>query len=172
MDAGHPGLRAVGAPAAIRGLWERLEGQGARPVGEDAWEVRRVERGRPLAGRELTEEHNPWEARLGHTVHPDKGCYIGQEVIARLDAYDKVKQRLVGLRWTQGGMPDPGTTLTADGREVGHLTSVARSAHLRSNLALAYLRRESWDPGTRVGFGTAAGHQEAEVSSLPFAASA
>ncbi|MFH1567725.1 MAG: folate-binding protein, partial [Gemmatimonadota bacterium] len=93
---GGAGLRLLGPPESLRDVWSRLLAAGACPLGEDVAEVLRIESGTP-GPRELTTDHNPWEAGLGHLVHANKGCYIGQEVIARLSTYDKVKQRLVGV---------------------------------------------------------------------------
>ena len=105
-----PGLRAFGPPDAVKDLWQHLAAAGARPIGAATWKILRVEQGLPLLGRELTQEYNPWEAGLGRAIHLDKGCYIGQEVIARLDTYDKVKQHLVGLRLSAAQLPLNGTT--------------------------------------------------------------
>jgi len=177
---GHPGLRAVGNPDVIGELWEKLEGAGASPAGELAWEILRVEDGLPAYGRELTDEHNPWEAGLNDAIHMNKGCYIGQEVIARLDSYDKVKQHLVGLRWTGGPLPSPNSgaegrephrgsaSLTIDGKVVGGITSVVHSPHLNQNIGLAYVRRAHCESGTRLTFSVDATEQVVEVADLPF----
>lgn len=177
---GHPGLRAAGNPDVIGGLWEKLEGAGATPAGELAWEILRVEDGLPAYGRELTDEHNPWEAGLDDAIHMNKGCYIGQEVIARLDSYDKVKQHLVGLRWAEGPLPPLGAcaeggeprsgsaSLTADGKVVGSITSAVYSPHLSQNIGLAYVRRAHCDPGTRLTVSIDDTEQVVEVTDLPF----
>ena len=82
----------------------------------------------------------------------DKGCYIGQEVIARLDTYDKVKQHLVGLHLPAGDLPTPGQSLRDDRREVGRITSTADSPTL-GPIAPGFMRRDTCDAGyrTRVG---------------------
>ncbi|MCC7264252.1 MAG: aminomethyltransferase family protein [Candidatus Latescibacteria bacterium] len=147
---GHAGLRAIGPVEKLRPGWESLLEAGAQPLGEQAWEVLRVEAGLPLQGRELGEEHNPWEANLGRTVHMNKGCYIGQEVIARLDTYDKVKQRLVGLELPSGPLPPASSVLRAGHAEAGHLTSAVTVPGRAGGLGLAYVRREHWQPGTQL----------------------
>jgi folate-binding protein YgfZ len=144
---GHPGLRAIGPAAQLRALWEGLRAVGAQPLGEEAWEALRVQAGVPVQGRELGEEHNPWEANLGRTIHMNKGCYIGQEVIARLDTYDKVKQRLMGLELPEGPLPAVGALLRAGSAEAGRLTSAAHLPGQPGNFGLAYVRREHWQPG-------------------------
>lgn len=145
---GHAGLRAMGAAEQLRDWWEKLAKAGAQPLGEEAWEALRIGAGLPERGRELGEEHNPWEANLGRMIHMDKGCYIGQEVIARLDTYDKVKQRLMGLELPAGPLPSRGAVLRAGNTEAGRLTSATRVPGQQTGIALAYLRREHWQPDT------------------------
>ena len=162
---GLPGLRAFGPADALGGLWESLVGAGAVPLGETAFESLRLEHGQPAKGHELTDGHTPWEANLGRTIHMDKGCYIGQEVIARLDTYDKTKQYLGGLLLPAGALPDAGTPLTLDGRGAGRLTSAAYSIGLGRNIGLAYLRRDHVQPGTLLRLGDDG--PEAQVVELP-----
>ena len=105
-----------------------MHGAGAVQLSDGGFETIRVEEGCPALERELTEDHNPWEAGLDRAIHIDKGCYLGQEVIARLDTYDKVKQRLVGLRIPVAGRIDGSSRLVSvDGRMAGEITSSAFS---------------------------------------------
>ncbi|MFN3679179.1 YgfZ/GcvT domain-containing protein [Thermosynechococcus sp.] len=85
------------------------------------WEHLRIRQGRPAADAELTEAYNPLEARLGHTISFNKGCYIGQETIARLNTYQGVKQYLWGLELSAAVTPP--TPLLFEGEKVGLLTS-------------------------------------------------
>ena len=158
-----PGLRVFGPPATVEALWQRLAVAGARPIGAATWEILRVEQGLPLLGRELTQDYNPWEAGLGRAIHLDKGCYIGQEVIARLDTYDKVKQHLVGLRLSAAELPPTGQPLRDGAREVGRITSAVHSPSL-GPIALAYVRRSACAEGTALD----ADGTQATVVSLPF----
>ena len=158
-----PGLRAFGPLAAVEALWQRLTTAGAHPIGAATWEILRVEQGLPLLGRELTQDYNPWEAGLDRAIHLDKGCYIGQEVIARLDTYDKVKQHLVGLRLSTAELPTTGQPLRDGVREVGRITSAVHSPSL-GPIALAYVRRSACAEGTALD----AGGTQATVVSLPF----
>ena len=112
---------------AWRELLDAGSGLGLKPAGSDALEALRIDRGRPAYGRELTQDFNPLEAGLEGYVSFNKECYIGQEVVARLNAYDKVQRRLVGLAWEGEYEPPPGAELRAGGRRVGVLTSVAAS---------------------------------------------
>ena len=121
-------------------------------------------------GAELTEDHNPWEAGLDKAIHLDKGCYLGQEVIARLDTYDKVKQRLVGLRMPATLRIDGSSRLVSrDGRKAGEITSTAFSPTLGSRISLAYIRNQFCAPGTELAFEDEKGTPYiVTVSELPF----
>ena len=160
-----PGLRAFGPPSVVEALWQRLAAAGARPIGAATGEILRVEQGLPRLGRELTQSYNPWEAGLDRAIHLDKGCYIGQEVIARLDTYDKVKQHLVGLRLSTAELPATEQPLCDEGREVGRITSAVHSPRF-GPIALAYVRRRACDAGTVLD----AGEAQATVVALPFSA--
>ena len=132
---------------------ERLEtvltDGGAIPVGTDVVEAVRIERGIPAFGKELTEDYNPHEANLVHHVSFSKGCYIGQEVIARLQTYKKVSKYLVGLGWDGEG-PAPGAFLLHDGKRMGIVTSAARLPHTGGNVGLGYVRKQFVDDGKTV----------------------
>ncbi len=115
--------------------------KGAVAVGADTVEAVRVERGIPAFGNELTEDYNPHEANLVHHVSFSKGCYIGQEVVARLQTYKKVSKFLVGLRWDGEG-PATGSFLTHDGKRMGVVTSTARLPLTGEIVGLGYVRKE------------------------------
>jgi folate-binding protein YgfZ len=129
---------AILAPDAVA-LRRRLS-EDARPVEPDEVDFLRIKSGIPAHPNEINEQHNPWEARLDSAISLEKGCYVGQEVVARLHTYDKVQRRLVGLRLD--GARETGDTLTQEGNEVGAITTVA------GDLALGYVARGSWDAGT------------------------
>ena len=130
-------------------LFRVLTDVGAIPASADAVEALRVQRGIPAFGKELTEDYNPHEANLVHHVSFSKGCYIGQEVIARLQTYKKVSKYLVGLRW-KGDGPAPGSFLTHSGKRMGIITSVARLRHTGANVGLGYVRKGFVEDGTTV----------------------
>ena len=165
---GQPALQLVAPPERAGELWETLHREGAVPCGLEASQMLRLEWGTPIWGRELTQDYNPWEAGLERAIHMDKGCYIGQEVIARLDTYDKIKQRLMGLQWAAGPLPAEPTDLLAAGRPAGRLTSAAHSPRLQCNIALAYVRKAYWETGTQVQFNLDSHTCQAEVVELPF----
>jgi len=131
----------------------------------------RIEAGLPAAGRELTEDRNPWEARQDALISLRKGCYLGQEVIARLNTYEKVQAHLVGLRLGEApppACPCPILDCRGDGSEiaVGELTSAARSDLLGETIGLGYVRVDREAPGTRLRVGP--GRVPATVTSLSF----
>jgi folate-binding protein YgfZ len=160
LDAGgHAGLRLWGE---LHETVAALRRAGVAVADEATRQVLRLEFGQP-GPAELTLEHNPWEAGLADAIHMNKGCYTGQEVIARLDTYDKVKQRLVGLRLS--APVTAGAPVLHDGRDVGGVTSVADSPALGA-IALAYVRNVAVAPGTTVEVGDAG--VTATVSDLPF----
>ena len=138
------------APASdAQRLWDGLTARGTTPVGYAASELLRIERGVPLQGHELTEDYNPLEADLWDFISFNKGCYIGQEVVARLNAYDKVQRHLARLSWEDGDSPAQGDALYADGRRIGELTSVAPPECGRS-VGLGYVRKAQAKPGVRL----------------------
>jgi hypothetical protein len=148
------------APAALRAL----TGAGVAAAPLDAWEALRVEHGLPRWGRELTDDVIAEEAGLlGSHVHLDKGCYPGQETVARVHNLGQVQRRLAGLVLEGGQLPAPGTGLvTEDGRRAGQV----RSAVLHPDLgpvALAYVRRV-----VPAGSHLLAGPLAARVVDLPF----
>src|SRR5205809_536318 len=108
------------------------------------------------------------EVPVEDAISATKGCYLGQEVVARGTARGHVNRRLVGLR-LEGPEPPPGAPLVRDGKEAGRLTSVARAFGAGGLAALGFVRRECWKPGTelRVRHGHAV--TLARVAELPLA---
>jgi folate-binding protein YgfZ len=142
-----------------------LRDAGARPCGFDALEAARLEAGTPWYGRDITDKNLPQEvARDPLAISFVKGCYIGQETVARIDALGHVNKLLVGVRFPGAShAPEPGTDLTAAGQSVGQITSSALSPKLGHPLALAYIRRGHHEPGTRLD----SDQGPAEVIGLP-----
>ena len=121
-------LAPAGAGAAIV---QRLENAGAVSVSSATAETLRIARQQPAYGSEMSDAYNPLEAGLIGAIDFHKGCYIGQEVIARLDTYQKVQKHLVALRFDGAAAPDDAATLpgarllNADGAAMGIVTSAA-----------------------------------------------
>lgn len=114
----------------------------AEPIGFSTYDLLRIHAGIPAAGSEITEEQNPHEVNLLPYINFEKGCYLGQEVVARLDTYDKVQRQLVGLEFGDQRMPALKTTLWAGEEEVGKITSAVFSPSRKRAIALALLRKK------------------------------
>ena len=115
----------------------------------EALERRRIEVGVPRIGLDMDHSTLALEVPVEDAISSTKGCYLGQEVIARGTARGHVNRRLVGLA-LEGPEPQNGLALTSGGKEVGHLTSVAGPLGARGPVALALVRREHWAPGTEL----------------------
>lgn len=144
----------------------RLAESGAVELDAAAFEMLRIEMGFPAAGRELTPDYTPLEANLDGAISDSKGCYTGQEIIARQVTYDKVTRRLVGLRVER--LPAPGAAVTVEERTAGTVTSVAETPHAGS-IALAIIKRPYFEVGTVVRIAGDDGSIAGEVVALPFA---
>ncbi len=131
-----------------------------------AYEVLRIESGMPQHGRDVTGDTLALEAPYDAAISFRKGCYLGQEVMERVTARGHVNRKLVGLAMADDVVPDAGTRLFAGEREVGWVTSAARSWRLGHAIALGYVRREHLEPGTALTLG--AGGPTATVRALPF----
>jgi tRNA-modifying protein YgfZ len=159
-ELGLPGYRLICNRDSATLLHQKLIDLGAAIVDEDGWECLRIAQGRPKPDAELTEDYNPLEVGLWQTISFAKGCYIGQETIARLSTYKGVKQYLWGIK-----LATPvavGTALTIDGEKVGILTS----CHEINGevLGLSYVRAKAGGVGLKVLVGDVTG----EITNLPF----
>ncbi len=148
---------------------EALAGTGVKPIGPEAFESLRIEAGTPLFGRDVDESvllpEIPFENLLSHT----KGCYPGQEVVVRIRDRGHVNRMLRGLVLEGDQVPPQGAEIVVDDAAIGKVTSATRSFGLARPIALAFVRRQHAEPGTRVAvrFGETA--VAAAVSALPFA---
>ncbi len=137
---------APGGPA----LDAALTDAGAVRADPEVMERVRIEQGVPAFGAELGEAYNPLEAGLQPIISYTKGCYIGQEVIARLTTYDKVQKRLVRLRWAPGADIAPAAKLIHDGKQAGIVTSASQDAGTGAGIGLGYVRKAHSAPGSRL----------------------
>ena len=156
-----PGYTLIAPSEQAAKLWQTLTAAGAVPLGERVWSQLRIEQGRPMPGQELTADYNPLEAGLWRSLNFDKGCYIGQETIARLNTYQGVKQQLWGIKLD--AIAAPGAIITIGENKVGKLTSLAETAE--GYIGLAYIRTKAGGQGLRVEVGDATG----EIIDIPFA---
>ncbi len=150
-----------------RTLAESAERLGAVFADAAALEILRVEAGVPRFGAELGQETLPAEVRLVEsTVSFRKGCYTGQEIVARMQSRGRVGHLLVGLSLAPDGegLPEPGTALLCDGAKTGEITSVALSS-TAGRIALGFLRAAHAEPGSRCELPDGS---SATVVALPF----
>ena len=154
-----PGYTFIVPQAQAPQLWQELA-KLATPIGTKLWETLRILQGRPAADAELTDDYNPLEAGLWHTISFNKGCYIGQETIARLDTYKGVKQNLWGIHLTAPA--NPGDPLFVAGEKVGKLTSYAQTN--TGFFGLAYIRTKAGGAGLQVQVGSLSEEINEEVT--------
>ena len=142
---------------------------GGRACGWEALEIARIEAGIPRFGLEMDATNLPPEAGIdARAVSYAKGCYIGQEVLARIRTYGQVAKSLRGLRLADGlkSLPQKGDKVFEGEKEIGYVSSAIYSPTLKSNLALAYLRREL--KSDTVTLRSVGGESPAQVVALPF----
>ena len=144
------GYYIVAPNEAAPAVWQSIVEAGARPIGAEAFESARVTYSLPVHGREMGDEFNPLETGLIGSIDFAKGCYIGQEVIARLDTYQKVQKYLVRLAFEPGATVSPGTALMQEGKAVGKVTSVATVPTTGDIIGLAYVRTKQAIAGARL----------------------
>jgi aminomethyltransferase len=161
---------------ALPSLWAHLlktgEPEGLKPVGRTTRETARIEAGLPRLGPDINDRIVPPEANLeGIAFSLSKGCYPGQEVVARMDTYGSVKRRLVGLvvEGAENDLPEVGAKLFSGTREVGWVSSSTFSPLLQKPIALGIPLRDFTPPGTQLEIETQGNKFSASVSVLPFA---
>ena len=165
---GVPGYRVLVAPEHERGLRAALLAAGVVEAPAEVIEGARLEAGYPLFGLDMDTETIPLEAGIeGRAISLTKGCYVGQEVIIRVlhRGHGRVAKRLVTLR-IDGAPPVNGAKVVAGEREIGRITSAARSSRF-GTLAFAYVHRDFVEPGTAVSVEGASGTLSAVVAVRP-----
>ena len=168
-----PGFRFISDTDSLDTVWRALTAfggptpGGATPIGREAWNTLRIEAGRPLVGVDMDENTIALEARMESAISYTKGCYEGQEVIARATYQGHMNRHFVGFRAEGDTVPARGDRVLIDGMAVGNATSAAYSPTLRSVIAMGYVRRPNDAPGTRVVIETDGWQMRAAVSGLP-----
>lgn len=158
---------------AVPAAWNQLMTSGApfgiKPIGAQARELLRIEAGLPKAGPDLNEEIVPPEANLeGKAFSLSKGCYPGQEVVARMDTYGNVRRHLVGLIIQDKTVPPAGSKLFSGEREVGWVSSAVFSPQRNAALAFGFPLRDFSAPDTTLTVEVAGTRHQATVHALPF----
>ncbi len=171
--AGLPAVDILAGAGALPRLREEAlaaaAAEGGGPIGGEALEALRIENGVPALGAEATEDTLPQECGLADHVSFAKGCFLGQEPVARLQNRGHTNRGLVGILLEPGApVPERGTVILAGEKESGAVTSACLSPSLGRPVALGLLRREHDAEGTRLGLRTAAGVVSCAVASLPF----
>jgi folate-binding protein YgfZ len=146
------GWRLDAGPERAGELWRELRRAGARAAGWVARESLRVEAGWAEAEADVDENVYPQEARLERAFALDKGCYIGQEVVAKIDTYGGLNKRLVALALDGDDPVARGARLlqleAGEWRDLGVVTSWAYSFALERGLVLGYVKRRHQSVGT------------------------
>lgn len=166
-----PGYDLVCPAGEAAALAQALQAAGAVPGSEETYEILRVEAGVPVYGVDMDE--NRFVVEVGRTPQAicyTKGCYLGQEPIVMARDRGHVNRAFLGLTLADGGPPARGAKVFRGAEEAGQVTSAAYSPRLGQAVALAYLRRGSWEPGTAVEVESDGGRRLAVVAALPFAA--
>ena len=140
-----------------------LAGSGATAIDHGTWDVLRTEAGLPVYGVDIDETTTMPE--IGETgISYDKGCYIGQEVVAKVKYIGHVNRRFVGLTISRNELPELKSAIRKGGREVGYITTTLFSPGLNKPIALGFVSRAAYAPGSEVEVGTAS----ATIVGLPF----
>jgi folate-binding protein YgfZ len=164
--AGQDGLDILVERLHAALLWDMLTAKGARPIGFDALNVARIEMGIPWYGDDFDETMLAPEARLDAFIAENKGCYTGQEVIARIKNRGHVNRLLVQFQIAGDVAPERGDLVFLDGQEVGWITSAVMSFASNAPLALGYLRREVVRDSARVQIARGGTRVDAQISNL------
>ncbi len=147
-------LRILCPPSHAQALLDFFARLDIPTIGAQAFDLWRVATLTPAVGHELSDRSNPLEAGARHAVDFNKGCYIGQEVISRLESYDKVQRRLARVHWPHG-VPDtlaPGSMLLADGRDAGFITTHVFDPVHDEWIGIACIRNVFAETGTELNF--------------------
>ncbi len=168
-----PGFNLLIPTATITEFWDALlmnHGEVVpQPLGLEAFEALRIEAGWPAFGQDFDDQVNPHEAQMISYVSFEKGCYIGQEVIARLDTYDKVQKYLAGIEIESERVPQKGDTVSVAGNQIGEVTSAAYSFGLKHAIALALVKAKSIRQAAEVVVHSEAEDLTGRLVTLPFA---
>ena len=166
--AGEEGFDLLSEPDASARLLDLLAAHGAVRVSPEVLEAGRIEAGLPRWGAELDETVLPNEAWLERTaISYSKGCYLGQETVARLKTYGHVNRHLVALLLPVGSGASAGDAVRAGDETVGRVTSAVDSALRGHRVALAFVKREHETPGTTLTVDSASGPAEGVVAAVP-----
>jgi folate-binding protein YgfZ len=167
--SGEDGFDLVVAADKAPDLWKAISAERAQPVGFEPQEILRIEAGIPGYGADIDETLVVSEANLDDAVSFTKGCYIGQEIIARIKYRGHVAKKITGVMFEQAVKVESNATARAlDDKEIGRLTSVTYSPHLGRTIALTLLKYQYLAAGTAIRISSGEQELQGQVSELPF----
>jgi folate-binding protein YgfZ len=150
---GEDGFDIVSDSSRKAELQQALEAAGAQPIGEDTFEILRVEAGIARFGQDMDETNVVPETNLDDAVSYTKGCYVGQEIIVRIKHRGHPAKKLTGLRFETDQQIEPGAAIrSTENQEIGRVTSAVISPR-RGSIGLGYVRYDYLAEGTRVVVG-------------------
>jgi tRNA-modifying protein YgfZ len=159
------GRRLIFPKEASESVFSFFDQEQVIEISEDVYNTRRIEEGLPWIGKEFTDAYTPLEVNLREAVSDSKGCYTGQEVIARQITYNKVTRKMVGL--TLSDLLEAGSEIRSGDRTVGNITSAALSPRF-GPVALAIIKRPYYETGTPLLAIDQDKEIQSAVSALPF----
>lgn len=169
---GEAGFDILAPESGLKDIWDFLLLKGAfhdiAPVGLDALNVLRIEAGIPVYQVDADETNMMLELGLADAVSFTKGCYTGQEAVAMATYRGHISKKLSGLFIEGEQVPSAGSKISKEGKEIGRVTSAARSASLGRIIALAYIKYGFFDTGNQVEIDDNAGILTAQITELPF----
>jgi folate-binding protein YgfZ len=172
---GEPGFDLIAPQSSLANLARNLTDAGKRFsatwIGEEAQNILRVEAGMPRYGIDFSEDNLLLEVGIDHSVSFSKGCYLGQEVVERIRSRGHVNRKLSGLVLHGSEAASPSDAITAGEKEAGRVTSSVFSPRLKRPIALGYLHKDFWSPGTEVFIRRGDARVRATVTPLPFSSS-
>lgn len=154
-SGGIPGAEFLLERPKLELLWKFLEDavhqQGGGPVGYTALNAQRLAQGVPWFGYDFGEKQIPHEAGLQEShISYTKGCYTGQEIVERVRSRGQVNRRRVRLLFSGDAVPEAGSVLTLDGKEVGFVTRAAQSWYPPRIIGMGYVRKEGQAEGSKL----------------------
>ncbi len=159
--AGPSAVRLLVDSAAAESVWHRALAAGATPAGRVAVDTLRIAGGHGAPGAEYSEAWNPYETGLAERVSLTKGCFTGQEVVARLHNYNKVHRTLIGVHFET--LPATPAAILLGEQPIGKLTSAIQLADDGAAIGLAVVESSAAKPGTQIR----AGDHPGTLQSLP-----
>jgi aminomethyltransferase len=155
----------------VNAILDELPAAGATAIDEATWNIIRTEAGLPIYGLDIDDSTTLPE--LGEKgIRYDKGCYIGQEVVARIKYIGHVNRRFMGFISDADKVPEKGSVVQAGGKDVGYITTSVVSPQLEKSIALGFVNRVAAVSGRSVELVSGESRIASTVSELPFIPSA